>query len=251
MIVVWTLLLCIGVFSGCVEAQEHLVCRMCDCNRAMKIIRCTGAGLRFLPDLTWANPAVFNTLDLRGNDLTFIDFKKVVKFRTVHLENNPISCEHGLLNAGYITDHNVIYTDCNVPGVKTFRPPQPTDFPDFHSSQTNNADTTSNVFEKTDTALIGMGAFGEAEAFTKGKLEVAWGISTSLTICGIIGGLVTCLTLNKILQRIRNLDARIKRRDDFEVPRPNTPPTSLFEDITEGVSSRLQGFKKSNNNKSE
>ena len=100
-----------------------------------------------------------------------------------------------------------------------------------------------------DTAVVGLGAYGDAEAYTKGKLELAWGISTSLTICGIIGGLVTCLTLNKILQRIRVLDNRFKSQNDFEAPRPNTPPTSLFEDITDGVTSRLSGFRTSNNSR--
>ncbi len=207
----------------------------------MKMIRCNGAGLRFLPDLSWVNPAVFQTLDLRGNDLTFIDFKKIVKFRVVNLQGNPLSCEHGLLNTGVITDHNTIYIDCVIPGATSFKPPQ-SDSATFSSSRVNRDETTT-IFENPDTTLVGVGAFGEAEAYTRGKLELAWGISTSLTICGIIGGLVTCLTLNKILQRIRVLDSRIKRQDDFEAPRPDTPPTSLFEDL----SARVMGSGRSNN----
>ncbi len=246
MLVIWTLLSCLGMWCASVDAQEHLVCRMGDCNRDMRIIRCNGAGLRFLPDLTRANPAVFHTLDLRANELTFIDFRKIVKFRVVNLQGNPLSCDHGLLNTDVITDHNTIYIDCVIPNVRTFRPPQSTDFNGFSTSQVNRHESTTTL-DNPDTTVVGLGAYGDAEAYTKGKLELAWGISTSLTICGIIGGVVTCLTLNKILQRIRVLDSRFKNQNDFEAPRPNTPPTSLFEDLTDGVASRISGFRASNN----
>ncbi len=126
MFAIWTLMVGLGVLCASAEAQEHLVCRMCDCNRDLRIIRCAGAGLRYLPDLTWANPAVYHNLDLRGNELTFVDFKKIVKFRIVNLQNNPLSCEHGLLNTNFITLHNVIYIDCEIPGVRSFRTPQTT-----------------------------------------------------------------------------------------------------------------------------
>ncbi len=245
-------------------ADEEVVCRTCDCNRDLKTVRCNGRGLRFVPDLTWANAAVFSTIDLRDNEITFVDFNRLVKFRVINIQNNPISCSHGLINVRSITVHNQVYIDCEIPGVRTMRTPRPQDFISDPHRQTRHTDEPSTVFirstnnpthqrpfENADTMFTGLGAQGEAEAYTKGKLELAWGVSTSLTICGLIGGLVTCYTLSKLAQRIKYLDMRMRRQDDFEAPRPNTPPRSLFEDITDGIAQAFTSSRERNTGENE
>ena len=242
------------IVVGVTKAQEEVVCRTCECNRDLKTIRCNDRGLRFVPDLTWANAGVFSTIDLRGNEITFVDFNRLVKFRVINIQNNPISCTHGLINVRSITIHNILYIDCKIPGVKRWRTPDPRDFITHHTPQTPTDEpehqTTIEFDPKTiDTMIAAAGAYGKADAFTKGKFELAWGLSTSLTICGLIGGLITCYTLSKLMQKIKHLDMKLKRHEDFEAPRPNTPPRSLFDDITEGISQAFSANRSRNSGK--
>ena len=222
------------VFICCMmfATSKAFQCDVCDCLVDQKTVRCANLGLRFTPELKTVNSEVFDYVDLRGNRLTFVDFSGLVKFRIVNLLDNPISCEHGLINTDLISSWNEIFINCELPMVKTTQKPTTQNPTQKTVTVISTPDIT--VFDKDTIAGIG-GLFGDASAYTKGKLEVAWGLSATMTIFGIIGGLISCVTMCKILQKLKLIDRRMIHAADFEAPAPDSNRFELFEDISNTV----------------
>ncbi len=216
---------------------------LCECDEDFSIVDCQNRALRFVPDLSGLTH--YDELNLRHNKLTFVDFAKLKEFRLINILDNPLNCVHGLMNVDALTPFNIVLSDCTIPGVNTRYPPSERHVTtssevssDYGETQSEISVTTAvdrNDAETEKVSLAG-GLLGEADAFTKGKLEIAWGISTSLTIVGILGGVITCWTLAKIMRKLKDIDTRMRRADDFHAAPPAQKGFNLFEDLSSRVS---------------
>ncbi len=223
------------VLIWCVMVMPSIAfkCDVCDCLLRQKTVRCANLGLRFLPEFNRVDPEFYDYVDLRQNLLTFIDFRGLSKFRLINLLENPISCDHGLINTDSLTEWNEVLINCKLP---QFTPTQEVRTSQETKKVTQITISTPKSDGKDSDTVIGIGGvFGEASGYTKGKLEVAWGVSTTLTIFGIIGGAVSCVTMCKILQKLKLIDRRLIYSADFEAPAPERNGIELFEDLSNTV----------------
>ena len=216
-----------------IVTTKALQCDVCECLPEQKTVRCANRGLRFLPELSTLDARVYDYVDLRQNLLTFVDFSGPVKFRMINLLENPVSCEHGLINTAQIKHTNEILINCELPKVKMSTTTTTTQIP--VTVQQIKITTPENFDLEKDTVKGIGGLFGEAQAYTNGKLEVAWGLSPTMTVFGIVGGLFSCITMCKILQKLKLIDRRMVYAADFEAPAPQTNRIELFEDISNSV----------------
>ncbi len=224
---------------------------VCDCDQDFGTVDCQNRGLRYVPDFSTINPRSYDELNLKHNGITFIDFQKLKDFRLINVLDNPINCNHGLMNVEALSAYNIVLIDCTIPGVNTRYPPTHRHIPtsteagsDYAQSVITDSDVTTDTQVSTlkrddEKVTVAAGVLGEADAFTKGKLEIAWGISTSLTIVGILGGVITCWTLTKILRKLKSLEFRMKRSDDFHADPPPQRGIKLFDDLSSRVSAAM------------
>ncbi len=224
---------------------------VCECNRDFGSVDCQNKALRFVPDFSTINRHAYDELNMKHNQLTFIDFNKLKDFRLINVLDNPINCNHGLMNVEALSPYNIVLIDCVIPGVNTRYPPTDrhiqssteagSDYDDSLSTASSVSTDTrlSTVKNDPEKVTLAAGVLGEADAFTKGKLEIAWGISTSLTIIGIVGGIITCWTLTKILRKLKAVEYRMKRADDFQAEPPTQRGIKLFDDLSSRVSAAL------------
>ena len=230
---------------------------VCDCDYDFGTVDCQNKGLRYVPDFDDINPRTYDELNLKHNRITFLDFAKLKDFRLINVLDNPINCGHGLMNVESLSAYNIVLIDCVIPGINTRYPPTHRHIPTSTEAGSDYADTvitdsglSTDSQVSTDSQLsttkrdaekvtMAAGVLGEADAFTKGKLEIAWGISTSLTIVGILGGVITCWTLTKILRKLKAVEYRLKRADDFHSDPPAQKGIKLFDDLSSRVSAAL------------
>ena len=186
-------------------------CGACECDPVFGVVNCRSRNLRWTPDVKSLNGNHFKKIDLRNNHISFVDFAPLRKFRTIVLSDNNLDCDHGLINVDVLNPWNVVISDCeqltNLEYINNSEMEFTTVEPDTSStSQKGKAHGTL----KTDGNIV-----GNLESHYSGKFELSWGLNLTLTIMGVLSGVVGGMySLRTILKKLKIIDEKLVQNSD-------------------------------------
>ena len=193
--VVALLVFLLAVVAKSVEVAGQS-CEPCLCSN--QLISCTGRELVKVPDVDETLRATLKTMDLRFNNIRFIDMNMLEGLEYVDIRNNPIKCTDMIMElARCVPKQLCLKTDCNSP-----------------------------IPETTTT---------EKTIFVRGKESTLAITNMIVTVLAYIISAITLYMLRRLLTRMfTNIDdirRRITRMAPWTRPRTDIPPLPQRERV--------------------
>lgn len=157
--------------------------------------------------------SLYETADLRKNDLTQIDTAKLRTFKYINLMDNPhLDCDHLTKQE----DFKMLSVSSHCDYLLSTSTSQ------HHKLSIVKPTKVAEQIDEMSTKLIeyGAGLLGSANVHGSGQLNLKWGYSITMTVFAVISGVVTLYGFLKIKGQISKVWKYVRRNEvyGYEIP---------------------------------